>query len=232
MTATTAKIPPDPQLVLSRLKYVRKTGDGKWSAQYPSHDDRVNNLSVDIGDDGKLLVHCHAGCEAADVMAAVGLTMKDLFPAGDGRHKGNNKPGRVVASYDYRDESGKLLFQSVRFEPKGFSQRQPDGKGGWKWNLQGVRRVLYRLTELLAADAGETVFVVEGEKDCNLLATLGLVATTNPGGADKWRQEYNEMLRGRHVVIFPDNDGPGRKHAQTVARSLHGTAASVKVVEL
>jgi hypothetical protein len=87
-----------------------------------------------------------------------------------------NGKARIVATYDYRDEHGELLMQSVRFEPKDFKQRRPDGKGGWAWRVKGARVVPYRLPELLA-DAAATVYVAEGEKDCDALAGIGLVAT-------------------------------------------------------
>ncbi len=116
-----------------------------------------------------------------------------------------------------------------RTDPKGFRQRRPDGKGGWLYNLDGVRRVLYRLPEVLKAG---DVFICEGEKDAETLAGLGFAATTNPLGAEKWRDEYNETLRGKSVVIVPDNDAPGRRHAEQVARALHGVAASVHVARL
>jgi KaiC/GvpD/RAD55 family RecA-like ATPase len=140
--------------------------------------------------------------------------------------------GGIVATYDYRDERRELLFQVVRFEGKKFPQRRPDGKGGWIYDLNSVRRVLYRLPELLAADPTEPVFLPEGEKDVQNLTALGLIATCNPSGAGKWRDEYSQALRGRHVVVLPDYDEPGRKHAQQVAQSLSGVAASVRVVEL
>jgi hypothetical protein len=140
---------------------------------------------------------------------------------------------KIVATYDYVDEAGCFLFQTVRYDPKDFKQRRRDGKGGWVWSLAGVARVLYRLPELLAADTPDTVFIPEGEKDVENLRALGLVATTNPMGANnKWRCEYNEALRGRPVVILPDNDDPGREHALDVARNLAGVAASVKLLEL
>jgi hypothetical protein len=143
----------------------------------------------------------------------------------------NGKP-RIIAAYDYRDERGQVLYQVVRFLPKDFRQRRPNGKGGWTWNLQGVRRVLYRLPELLAAPPEEPAFVVEGEKDVENLRKVEVLATTNAGGAGKWRADYNEALRGRHVVILPDNDQKGRDHARDVAAQLAGMAASVKVLEL
>jgi hypothetical protein len=113
--------------------------------------------------------------------------------------------------------------------PKSFRQRRPDGMGGWVWNMNGVEPVLYHLPELSTA---ALVYVVEGEKDADNLTALGLTATCNAGGAGKWRANYNKALQGKAVVILPDNDDPGRSHAQTVARNLHGVAASVKVVEL
>jgi hypothetical protein len=89
-----------------------------------------------------------------------------------------------VAEYNYTDENDKLLFQVVRFEPKGFRQRRPDGNGGWEWSLNGTRRVLHRLPEVRKV---KSVLVVEGEKDCETAHKLGFVATCNAGGAGKWR---------------------------------------------
>jgi hypothetical protein len=76
-------------------------------------------------------------------------------------HSGNPSSLRIVAAYDYRDESGLLQYQTVRLDPKDFKQRRPDGKGGWIWSLKGVRFVLYRLPELLKRNS-ETVFICEG----------------------------------------------------------------------
>ncbi|HUJ08605.1 MAG TPA: AAA family ATPase [Verrucomicrobiae bacterium] len=136
----------------------------------------------------------------------------------------------VAAEYPYTDETGKLLFQCVRYTPKDFRQRQPDGDRGWTWNLKGVPLVLYRLPEVMKATGD--VFVVEGEKDADTLAALSFTATTNPLGAGKWRDTYNEALRGKSVVIVPDNDKLGQEHAEHVARALHDIAASVKIVKL
>jgi hypothetical protein len=140
---------------------------------------------------------------------------------------------RIVATYDYIDEHGTLLFQVVRFEPKGFRQRRPDGASGWIWNLDGVRRIPYRLREILAAkDRGERIFVVEGERDTDRLASVGVAATTNPGGAGKWREEYARHFTGARVVVVPDNDQPGDAHAQQVARFLHGVATDARILKL
>lgn len=192
------------------------------SARCPAHDDHKPSLSIGQGEDGRVLIHCHAGCSPADVLAAVGLRPADLFP---------NNPV-IVASYDYRAEDNALLYQVVRMDPKAFRQRVPDGRGGWRWSLGDVRRVLYRLPELLAADTAAPVFYPEGEKDADRLAALGLVATTHAGGAGRWRPEYAAALRGRHVVVLPDNDPPGRAGARKVAEGLRGIAASIKILDL
>jgi putative DNA primase/helicase len=136
--------------------------------------------------------------------------------------------------YRYEDEKGELLYEVIRYEPKGFSQRRPDPnkKGEYIYNMQGVRRVLYKLPGLAATHRDIPVYIVEGEKDADRLWSLGLPAATNPGGAGKWLPEFNESLRGRPVGILPDNDEPGRRHAQKVAESLCNAAACVKIVEL
>lgn len=145
------------------------------------------------------------------------------------------KAGHLVATYDYHDTEGRLILQAGRFEHAGdktFRQRRRDGEE-WRYTLNDITLVLYRLSVIAeAVKRGDIIFVAEGEKDVHALEAAGLTATCNPMGAGKWRDEYNEHLRGAHVVILPDNDDPGRKHAETVAQSLHGTAASVRVLEL
>ena len=218
---------PPLDFVLERLSGVKRSGSG-FVACCPAHEDRRQSLSVSEGDDGRVLLHCHAGCDPAAVCASLGMTPADLF-----EKSGNGHTDRtIVATYDYVDESGELLFQVVRFGPKDFRQRRPDGRGGWTWKLGDGRRVLYRLPQVLeAAHSGGTVHVVEGEKDVHALERAGAVATTGAGGAGKWHPSYSESLSGAHVVIVADKDEPGRRHAAAVAASLAGVAASVVTVE-
>jgi putative DNA primase/helicase len=207
--------------ILARLRGVRRNGGG-WMARCPSHEDRNPSLSISVND-GTILLHCHAGCSKEAVFAALKIAPRDLFSdAGKGAPE-------IVEAYDYLDEKFVLLYQVVRYEPKGFRQRRPDGNGGWHWNLSGVRRVLYRLPEALAE---QSLLVCEGEKDCETARALGFVATCNAGGAGKWRAEYSEHLRGKEITIIADADESGRKHAQQVAESLYLRAESVKVLEL
>ena len=206
-----------------------KASDGNWSAKCPAHDDNTASLSLKIAkDDGRLLCVCHAGCSFNEIVDALGVQPKDFF-------KQEVKPmsqSQIEKTYDYTDENGQLVYQAVRKRPKTFRQRQPDGKGGWDWNLSGVRRVLYKLPELLAADQGRAVFVVEGEKDVETLMSQGYIATCNPGGAGKWRDDYSETLKGRNVVLIPDNDATGLKHVYEAAVSLHKSCSSVKIIQL
>lgn len=140
---------------------------------------------------------------------------------------------RIVATYDYTDADGVVLFQVCRFEPKAFKQRRPDAsaRGGWTWSVKGVQQVPYRLPQLLAAPDAP-VFVVEGEKDADNLAAIGLTATCNAGGAGKWPDALAQHFAGRHVVIMPDNDDAGREHARVVAAKLRSVAADLRVLEL
>ncbi len=140
---------------------------------------------------------------------------------------------KIAATYAYTDEAGKLLFEVVRYDPKDFRQRRPDCKGGWDWSTKGVRKTPYRLLELLrAVNAGETIFIVEGEKAVEALRKAGLVATCSPGGAGKWPAgEFHQYMRGADVVVLPDNDDAGRSHANDVAGDLLGVA-QVRIVDL
>jgi putative DNA primase/helicase len=185
--------------------------------------------------------HCFSDCaRGGDVVELeMALTGADFKTAkaevyriiGRAETPKGNRPARarIAATYDYPDEAGQLLFQTARMDPKDFRQRRPDGKCGWIWNLKGVRLVLYRLPELVKR-ATETVFICEGEKDVEALESLGLLATCNPMGAGKWRPEYSEAIRGRSVVILPDNDPPGRKHAAAVAADLLRVGCEVRIV--
>ncbi|MCC7406683.1 MAG: hypothetical protein IT442_01335 [Phycisphaeraceae bacterium] len=227
----------DPlQPILDKLDAVRKTPNG-FAARCPAHDDTHASLSVSRGTDGRVLLHCHAGCSPMAVCQAMGLRLGDLFPRASER--AFLAPKRIVATYDYRDAAGKLLFQVVRFEPKAFRQRRPvdaqrgNPTRGWIWNLEGVPRVLYRLPELLAAARERWVFVVEGEKDADRLASLGLIATTCPQGAGKWSKLADDSaLQGRRVAVIPDGDATGLAHAQDVIRRLTGKAAELRLIHL
>ena len=222
--------------ILSQLEPATKTRDG-WQACCPAHKDKTPSLTIATGDDGRTLLYCQAGCKTEAVCAALGLTLADLF-ADIPQRKGARK---AVAWYPYHDAEGELRFEVVRYEPKNFKQRRPDGKGGWIWDTKGIEKVIFRLPEVLAAiNAGKRIYVTEGEKDALVMVKHGFEATSHPGGADKtaskWLDSYTATLKGAVVVIIRDKDGAdkdfvGQKHAAAVAGKLHGKAGRVRVIE-
>lgn len=142
---------------------------------------------------------------------------------------------KVVATYDYTDAAGLLVFQVVRFEPKNFLQRRPDRSSvaGWTWSVKEAHQVPYRLPELIEAIAlDQVVFITEGEKDADNLASANLPATCNAGGAGKWPEPLTQHFAGADVVILPHNDTAGKRHVETVGAALSGTAKRIRVLEL
>jgi hypothetical protein len=227
------------QRVLAKFPDANETGHNQWTATCPGHPDHNPSLCISMGADGRVLIHDQGGCPIEKVLAAVGLKMSDLFnnpvfvTDAHKPHRNNGNGSHIVAEYDYTDEKGKLLFQVVRRNPKGFSQRRPDVEGGWINDVKSVRRVLFRLVDIPAAiEDGKTICIVEGEKDVLAMEKHEFHATCNPGGVGKWKASYSESLRGADVVIIADKDEPGRKHAQDVAASLNGKAKRVRVIEL
>jgi RecA-family ATPase len=225
------------QGTLALLNDVKQSGE-QFSARCPAHDDTHSSLTVAMGR-GRVLLRCHAGegCGYKAICKALRIDPAQLFEEGKASKyykstvevgvNGNGKHGRpaVVATYDYTDAEGKLLYQAIRLDPKGFYQRQPNGEGGYINNLDGVSPVPYRLPHVLQAIAErELVFVVEGERDVHTLETLGFVATCNAGGAGKWRPEFSEMLAGADIVSMPDNDDPGKQHVFGVPGRIVGVA--------
>jgi hypothetical protein len=204
----------------------------------PFHDDHDPSLSINLST-GQFF--CHGCKEGGDIFAFYGkkhgLNLNGDFPKileGIAREFGipvypKNNQRDLEAVYSYVDEKGHLLFQVCRFAGKDFRQRRPDGKGGWIWNLEGVRRIPYRLPELLEA---EEVLFVEGEKDVENLRKLGFTATTTPGGSKSWRDDYAAYFKGKDMVLTPDNDNPGRDYILKAGKAISGIARSVKYLEL
>lgn len=187
------------------------------------------------GDSGSVFdaVMQKTGCDFADAVRIVAqyVGMRSESPAAKPTSNGQVRP-RIIATYDYVDEGGQLLSQAVRLEPKGFYQRQPNGKGDWINSLEGVRRVPYRLPSIINSNGRTPIYIVEGEQDADRLADAGLISTCNAGGAGNWSEGLETYLFDRHVVVIPDNDVAGHKHAQDVARRCSAVAKSVKVLKL
>jgi putative DNA primase/helicase len=228
MTASDVTDPLD--LIEERLhalgKKVKRKQDG-LEAQCPHHDDRSPSLGVKRGDTRDLIIKCQAGCSADDVMESLGLKWTDLGPQQD------DEP---TIEYDYHDEDGRVAYTVVRFPGKKFRQRHHDPiVGKVVWSISGLVRRLYHLPAVLDAVAkGDTVWVVEGEKDADRLTGLGCTATCNSGGADdgkgtKFTPQMADWLAGAEVWIVADKDAPGLAHARHVRALLLERGCTVVV---
>lgn len=213
MTAT------DIQEVLRYFDGVKRCSEGQYMARCPCHDDKKQSLSIGRGKKGVVL-KCQAGCDTRDIIARVGLKPRDLFYE---QEKPQEKR-RIVATYDYPGG-----VQKIRYSDKSFSWRQPDGKGGWIWNRNGIRPSLY-----ISGELSDGIAIVEGEKDADNLHRLGWDAVSGADGAGpgKWKQEYTEQLKGLSVCIFQDNDDVGKAYAQETAAALHNVCKSVYLFDL
>ncbi len=213
---------------LGKLQNVRKTSNG-WVALCPSHDDRQHSLSIKVAD-GRILLKCFAACDVNRIVSALQIELKDLFT--DMRKtaaKSNSQPKKIAAVYQYTDENGKLLYENVRFEPKDFRQRRFDENGNEVWNLNGARRVPYRLPELVEGAKGTAeIWLCEGEKDADNLRKFGFTVSS----FKNWKAEFNDFLKTSDVVLFADHDTAGLKQANDAAQLLFGNVASLKVVDL
>jgi putative DNA primase/helicase len=189
----------------------------------PAHKDDNPSLAI-TEKNGKILVHCHGGCQQKAVITE--LINRDLWPS-------KRKYDPIVAEYNYTDKNGKLIYRVTRYEPPGerkyFLQSYPDGSGGWIWK-KSPHQVLYHLREVLEAPI---VFVVEGEKDVETLREHGFVATTNAGGAKApWLPSFTGALIGREVILIPDNDPEGQNRVVKIAKALRGHAAKIIILQL
>lgn len=223
-------MPQDDPLaqVLGMLAGVKRTGSG-YDARCPAHDDDEASLSVGVGEDGRLLLHCHAGCKPDAVVAALGLRMRDLFPR-------DETPRAAVVRrvrYSVRDAEGRLVAIHVRTDKAG-------GKKEMWWELpDGTRRLnglkledlpLYRV-EMLHRDDRSVVFVVEGEKAADALGSLGVpVVGTVTGSSACPSQDQLGHLADREVILWPDNDDAGRQHMERVAARLDAIGVACRVV--
>ncbi len=215
---------------------LKKLSADEYQGLCPFHEDKKPSFSINAKSGA---YYCHGCSEKGGAFHFYGklhgLDTKSDFGkilhgiSEDFGISWQKEKGKLQKTYDYTDPDGRLLYQVCRFEPKDFRQRRPDGNGGWIWNIKDVERVLYRLPELVNASQ---IFIVEGEKDVENLRALGFVATCNAGGACKWQDSYTQALIGKHCLIIPDRDEPGRKHAQLVAAALNRKASSVRIVEL
>lgn len=204
--------------VLAHLAVARRKGD-RAECYCPAHSDDRPSLSVSRGAEHPVVLHCHAGCSADTILAALGLSWAALI--GSDPH--------VTATYAYTDAAGKPLYYVERWVPKSFRPRLPDGT----WARPSPSdEVLYRLPDIHKAIAdGKPVYLVEGEKDCEEGHSFGMTCTTAMSGASQpWLPQFTDQLAGAQVVIVADNDEPGRRRARRLTDELWSHASSVRAV--
>lgn len=216
------------------VKRVKRRG-AWYDAICPAHEDRNASFSFRDGDHA-LIVKCHAGCTHTQILAALSLGIEALefTTASPLEPRARlHLARREVATFDYRDLDGTLLYQVVRYEPKSFMPRIPLKGGGWDYHLpETVRRVCYRLPEL----RGHTrVLWNEGEQCTETCWNRGLPATTGQGGSNAWRPEYAAQLRAigiKEVIVLPDADKPGEKYAQQALMGFRAEGLTARLVRL
>jgi DNA primase len=203
---------------------MRARGKGDVKVLCPFHEDKNPSCSISLT---KGTWYCHAACGGGGIIAFEQRKNGGSWEQARERvahvigHRVGKVEREIATVYAWTDEKGKLVYEHVRYEPKDFRWRRPDGKGGYTWKLGGVRRVLYNLPKVVKA---ERVILCEGEKDVETLQALGLTATTSGDAPNSWRGEFAEFLTGKDVVLVPDNDAPGRELMEHAARSLYGVA--------
>ena len=144
----------------------------------------------DVSGNGYTFLRDHKGLDKASTLKSL-----DYYGLLKNRDGSNQQDYEIEATYDYPNLQRELVHQTVRKEGKEFCQRRPDGNGGWIWNLNGIETILYRLPEIVKS---ETIVICEGEKDAdNVVSAYGLQSTTCAGGAGRWKDHYNQWLKGK-----------------------------------
>ena len=221
----------------ARLKGAKLSG-GEFRAPCPIHGGERDSFAINA-ETGQW--YCHSECGRGGDIPSLEMALSGTdYPTAyaeicriTGRNDGTRVRTRsqIVDTYDYTDGTGTLLFQAVRFEPKKFAFRRRNETGDWTGDLAGVKKVLFKLNEVLRRKT-ELLCICEGEKDVLALNSLGFLATCNPGGAKKGRRDSFETIGERSVVFFPDNDIPGYEHVAKIIPDLISLGCNVRVVEV
>ncbi|CAN5349838.1 hypothetical protein BH10PSE12_BH10PSE12_18900 [soil metagenome] len=234
---------------MSVAQNITKHFGGDWRGNEgfiptPGHSAKDRGTTVRDADNGDVVFHSFNGADWRDLKDE--CRAKGLLPEREVSRHSDAKPAqwRVTGIYEYADAEGIVRYRTVRKEHAGerkrFVAQRPDGNGGWLSGLGDVPRLLYRLPDIHTAinrsvlkdDALPTIYLVEGERKADKLASWGLTATAVAFGCKGWRPEYADALAGCTVVILPDNDDEGRGFADTVSKSIESVGGKPKIVEL
>lgn len=222
--------------VVARFQGAKRLHDTSYQCRCPCHNDKKQSLTI-TEKMGKILLYCHAGCETADILEAVGLSFSNLGnedkPAPTWRDRVEfTTQKKIEAVYHYKDEKGAYQYSKIRLTGKDIRYITINEKADtYAWGKpKGSKPTLYGIhRSMRTIKKGFPVYITEGEKDADNLQKLGLTAVT-AGGVSDWRTQYALLFIGASVVILPDNDEPGRKLAKEIQKDLRPYAFSVKVV--
>lgn len=241
---------------------IKERGNNNFTCICPAHEDKNNSLEVWLDENDYIAMKCYAHCSIDKILRSLRLEKKDLVTenarnrykekktseqntitkANNSKNNSNQKSQEkpktklnIVEEYNYCNVDGKLMYQVIRLEPKDFRMRQIDATGRWSYSIKNVQKVIYNLPNVVnGVKENKTIYIVEGEKDVNNINALGLIGTTNVGGASsklndsKWLPEYNEYFKGADVVVLPDSDEAGFRHAYNLYSNLYKIAKSIK----
>lgn len=240
------------------FKNINVSENNHFTCKCPAHDDNKNSLEVWLDKNDYIGIKCYANCDINQILKMIGLEKKDLVTQkAKDRYKENRSQEKkqnisistktnktqektknkfkIIEEYNYCSSEGNLLYQVIRLEPKDFRMRHIDQTGRWSYSIKNIPKVLYNLPNVIkGVKENKTIYISEGEKDVNNINALGLIGTTNVGGASskindsKWLAEYNEYFKGADVVVLPDADEAGFRHAYNLYSNLYQIAKSIK----
>jgi hypothetical protein len=233
--------------LLPLFESYRKTNSG-YLVTCPVHDDKNPSLHIAIGVDGsgkdRLLVKCFSGCDSEDVLKYINDNKNKPNLNNKKQAAKKSKPtfSTLIKTYNYRDITGKMVYQVLRYHPKDFKFRRPTDDlenypSGYIWSIGDSDKFLYNLDRVASSiSTGEYVWKVEGEKDADALTEAGFTATCNLFGATpgKWRHEYCDQLSGANLVCVPDEDETGYIHVFEIVRDLltNNSCKSIRIIFL
>lgn len=211
----------------------KQTGTNQYIAHCPTRTDKNPSLSISVSDDGRILMHDHGGASNAEILSKVGLKMRDLYPENVQRPAASpqqSEKRKVVAVYQYLDKDGKVVAEKVRYEPKSFGWRVPMDGGSYDYHKPKFVPP-YNMPTLVKSPF---IFLVEGEKDADILTKIGVPAVSLPDGSmhGRWNGKYTKYFDGKVVIIIPDNDDVGQAYAKSASEAISKVALKCGIFDL
>ena len=219
------------------FKIMKRYGT-KAQCRCPAHDDKCASLTITKGQKCTLF-HCHAGCTLDSVLSAAGLEKKDIFyeqqRSNWRAYVESREKRRIEAVYNYVSCNGRYAFTKIRLEGKkllyGILENERFSYGLPRNTPRKSLKAIYGNIEVIkkAIAEGKPIFIPEGEKDVDTLTKQGYIAFTY-GASNDWQSEFSELVKGANVIIFSDNDEPGKRVANAILNDIQTVAKSAKII--